>query len=321
MTRDRSTNVDAGYSTYPWQGRQLISVTSLRKVIGTPFNLVQWIVGQTIDAAIIAGNEGVWPFPSLGSAPDGEDVDLGGPVFDLDEFKALRRDAKSEDKKVADKAKRKLTEYRRPIRAAADTERDEAADLGKRVHKAAEVRQTIAEAEPEVRPFLRQFYAAERALDMETLLSEAQVFNLTHGYAGTLDILGRVDVPTPGMGQATIPDGALVRDVVPTERMTAIIDLKTGKDVYVDHLLQQLFYAYGEFVGEQDVVQEWSTARLHETQGVAILHLRPDHWELYDLRPPEDTAEVIFGLARVANWYHGNQSVDPFINSRVRGEA
>ena len=72
----------------------------------------------------------------------------------------------------------------------------------------------------------------------------------------------------------------------------------------------------------QDAAQfDRATRLLHEAQGVGILHLRPDHWELIDLRPPTETRDILLGLARVANFYHANPTIDPFVASRTRGEA
>lgn len=285
MTYNAVTDPDSGRRTYPWQGRQLTSVTSLRKDIGMPHDLHNWIVAESIDAALLLANRGV----------------LTG-TFDEAEFLELKRLAGTKEKGYST-AKKKLADVRRPIRELADTTRDAAADLGKRVHSAADARQAIEAADEEVAPFLRQFYTAERVLRMETVLSEAQVFNLTHGYAGTLDLLAWITDPETG------------------ERYLALIDIKTGKDTYIDHLIQTLLYAFGEFVGRDDVIDHAATHALHQAQAVGILHLRPDHWEWQELAAPDTVKEAIFHQVALANFYAANPRIDPYIAKRIKGEA
>ncbi len=298
-----TTDPDTGQRRYVWMGRPLLSNTSLRKTIGLPFDLHQWIVAQNIDASIILGNEGGYPFASFGSNANESDIDLGGPTIDLDEFKALKKDAASADRKVSDKAKRKLTEYRRPIRALADVERDASADLGKRVHRAAETRTKVADAEEEVRPFLRQFYAAERTLRMELLYQEVQSFNLTLGYAGTIDAIGYVTHPETG------------------ERILAVLDWKTGKSLYIDNLMQLAGYALAEFIGRDDVIDQRATDTLHQAQAICVVHLRPEGWGFYDLRLSESVMQAFTHLCHLANFLDANERIDPFVISKYKGEA
>ena len=47
-----TTDPDSGLRFYEWNGTPLISVTSIRRVVGMPFALANWMVNQAVDAAV-----------------------------------------------------------------------------------------------------------------------------------------------------------------------------------------------------------------------------------------------------------------------------
>ncbi len=67
----------------------------------------------------------------------------------------------------------------------------------------------------------------------EVFHAEQTVFNQTHEYAGTADVIGKVRLSkAPG-----------------SEAQNAVIDIKTSKSIYDDTAMQLVAYARGEFVG------------------------------------------------------------------------
>lgn len=92
---------------------------------------------------------------------------------------------------------------------------------------------------------------------VEPLLCEAPVVNETHGYAGTADLYGLVD-------------GKLLT-----------VDYKTGKDVWGEAQLQLTAYKRAELVVWEDY--DAPTEAVPETDGIAVLHIRPRSCNLIPL--------------------------------------
>lgn len=213
-----------------------------------------------------------------------------------------------------DELQRMLTRERRPrervlernrveeasswLRAAATEERDKAALLGTAVHDAAAVGMDPDLVEPALRPRLRQFQHWKQTAAPQTLASEFQIFNLTEGYAGTADLLVRFG------------DGSVW-----------LIDLKTGKGTYSEHLLQLLFYLMGEFVGTGDVIDPEVTDLLRRVQGIAVLHLADDHWEFLKLQADSGAWEAAKGLLRFGMWMHEHSDISDVTVGVRRGAA
>lgn len=161
---------------YRWQGRDLPSVTTLRRMAGLPLLLHQWAISEVVNRA----------------------VDSNGD---------LNRMLTSDDPAVIKAVKSWL-------RAATTEKRDLAAGLGTRVHDAAAQGRTLGQVEADVAPFLRQYYDWLDVMGAKILATEKQVFNLTVGYAGTFDLLAKfpdtsryiVDIKT---GKSTYAEHAL----------------------------------------------------------------------------------------------------------------
>ncbi len=136
------------------------------------------------------------------------------------------------------------------IKSAPWRQRDKAADVGTTVHKAVEA--LVAGHEPLVSeeevPFLVQFAKFVEAFKPEILVSEGTIFNRQYNYAGTLDLICRID------------------------GLNWLIDTKSGKGVYPEYAMQVAAYARGEFIGHQDGMEE----PLPIIDKGAVLHLRPD---------------------------------------------
>jgi hypothetical protein len=186
--RDARIDPESGLRLYRWGDREVASVTSIRRMAGSPYNLVSWMIAKVCDRA----------------------------VDELDTMNAMMTREPKPRERVVEKNRRKET--RAWLRAAHEEERDRAANRGTAVHKAAEdgvapedvtdyedpESEAVVPAE-EIRPKLRQYLAWLEQSGAEILLKERQVWNLELGYAGSFDLLCR------------FPNGELW-----------IVDLKTG---------------------------------------------------------------------------------------------
>lgn len=152
--RNASTDPRTGLRYYRWQGRDLPSVTSIRRMAGLPHGLHQWSLGKVIDYA-------------------------------LDHQLEIHDRLKGGDPAM-------VQVIRHEMRGAAVAERDAAALLGTAVHDAAAMGAALTDVKPEVAPRLRQYLDWLRVSELEILASEFQLFNTTVGYAGSADLLGRL---------------------------------------------------------------------------------------------------------------------------------
>lgn len=249
---------ETGLRFYRWKGIDYPSVTTIRRMAGLPFMLHQWTLSQVINRAI-------------------------------DQNGDLNRILSRTDPEVAKAAKTWL-------RQAAVEERDRAASLGTRVHDAAAAGRAIGEVSPDVSPFLRQYYHWQQTMGFDVIASEQQVFNLTLGYGGTFDLLGKLP-----------------------SRKVWVVDLKTGKGTYPEHALQGLAYGNAEFVGADDVIDENLTRHLASAEGIALLHLRPEGWTWQALHLDEAMREAFIGLLAFAKWAHDHPDMTNLLSDERTG--
>lgn len=240
-----ATTNKSGLRFYDYNGQQLLSATSLRRVLGMSFGLHNWAVNQTIEASLsMRGN--------------------------------LAAQSMTDE------------EYKKHLRKTSMTKRDEAASLGTSIHEAAEMEVKANDLGPnDVRkPFLVQYELAQKELGFTVVASEMQVFNLTLGYAGSLDAIFRM------------PDGRFI-----------LVDYKTGKGIYNDTALQLALYFGAEFAGgydpldQKDVEYPHLTDLLGQCESTAILHIRPDSYEWVPIPVTDELAAAAVDLTRMAHWF------------------
>ncbi|MBX3031894.1 MAG: hypothetical protein KF809_17240 [Chloroflexi bacterium] len=263
--RNAETDPRSGLRWYDWQGRKLLSVTSVRRSVGLPHGLHQWTLSQVIDRAVTR-------HPELTAM--------------------LQRERRPRERVLE---KNRIEEARKWLRKGATEERDRAAALGTAVHELA-ARGTLPDEVPDtvpvqqsgqeaivpgalIRPRLVQYHDFVTRSGLQVIAAEPQVWNLTVGYAGSADILGR------------FPDGRIW-----------LLDLKTGDDTYNDYALQLTAYLHAEFVGQDGRVDDGLTAFLHAAAGMAVVHLNEDCWELHVIRDDQETWDAFRHLVSVARW-------------------
>lgn len=267
MTTNARTDPESGLRFYDWKGEAYPSVTSIRRLIGMPFTLHNWALSQVIDRALTdhAQIEAMLQRP------------------------ALPRERKREQNVVK--------EVRAHLRKAATEERDLAGDRGTRAHDAIASGLMPLSADPDIRGYLYQFYDAIRELGATILLSERQVWNLTYGYAGTLDVV------------LQLPDGRVI-----------VTDYKTSKGVYIDHAVQLMAYCMAEFVGENDKVDAVATKHLLSADGMAILHLSETQWEFVEITPDTTLFQGFLGSLAFARFLHMHDNkIDGLVDHRIKG--
>ena len=278
---DAKVNAD-GFRTYRWPNpdgtdRELMSVTSIRKLVGEPFGLVAWQIGKVLDRALSEEYRRRWN----GTLSSSEAMDDDGQEF---------MESSPDPMLVA--------ELRKWLRAASTEERDVAAGKGLDIHGALELGLTPEQCNEETRPYIRQVYHFLADTGWKIAAQEQQCWNLSVGYAGTLDVIFETQ------------DGRYV-----------LGDWKSSKNVYTDHVVQLHAYLGGEFIGTGGVVDERLTAILASIQTAGILHLRPDGWSWYDVPYDEDVLRAFFGSVKFAQLLAANPKPDALFSGKRSGRA
>jgi hypothetical protein len=154
--------------------------------------------------------------------------------------------------------------------------RDKAADVGTTVHKAVEA--LIAGTEPDVTeeeiPFLVQFSKFIEAFKPEILVSEGTVFNRQYNYAGTMDLILRLD------------------------GKTWLVDVKSGKGIYPEYAMQVAAYARGDFIGMPDGTEEVMPI----IDKGAILHLQRDSYHFVPVAIGKEVFESFLYCREMFRW-------------------
>ena len=136
------------------------------------------------------------------------------------------------------------------LKSAPYQQRDKAADIGTRVHEAAEaykLGKPMPEWPDDIKPFMGQYVQWLTAHEPVFEATEATVYNRSERYAGTLDAI------------VTLSDGKRL-----------LIDYKSGKAVYPEVAIQLAAYRYAEFIGRPDGQEH----PMPEVDGCAVLHLQ-----------------------------------------------
>ena len=155
--------------------------------------------------------------------------------------------------------------------------KDSAADTGTQLHDIAEQLnkgEDLGLIHPDLSPSVDQYKKFLDDWQPEFLEAEATAFNYDDKWAGTLDGICKI-------GGESI-----------------IFDLKTGKGVYDEVSLQLTAYANATCLVDPDGKER----ALPEIEGGAVLHLRPDHYELIPVRIGADIYRVFQSLIHITEW-------------------
>jgi hypothetical protein len=173
------------------------------------------------------------------------------------------------------------------LSAIPDYQRDEAADMGSRIHALADAHTRGEDIKPtglEV-PYLRAWYAFLKAIQPRIFMSETLIANLTLGFGGTFDIGAEID------------------------GVNTLLDIKTGRRVYPETALQLAGYDLAELTATAD---DPTPLPLPKWERHGVVHLQPDEWELipFDLDVGDAREAFKTGAATLWRW---NKEASPWV--------
>lgn len=333
MPRNASENAD-GFRFYPWPGgdtelnraygavepMDLLSVTSIKTLAGTPFQLVNWQIANVVNVAT-----GMRQVTKIGPRGGVKQVYVKDGEFP-GEF--VRRMIEGEGQQGS------LDDNRSWLRSNAEEPRDVAAVRGSIVHKMIEDRLTLdvidkdvitkrfmhqwAQEKRKVKPALipddinfvhnamRQYYDMRANVPFVVVTQEPQVYNLTAGYGGSADVfmwflgyfvqvedhiefkpLDHTKFGFESMEamsaywQAEADAGRLTLGRINEVGGTlAVGDWKTSKGVYTGHVTQTIAYMAAEFVALDGIIDTRLSDILVATSLGVVIHIRPNKWEV-----------------------------------------
>lgn len=155
--------------------------------------------------------------------------------------------------------------------------RDRAADAGSAVHGAIEAAAkglTPPRWPTSLDGFRKQYERFLAAHRPRWITSEATVFSRSAGYAGTLDAI------------AEVGDRRL------------LIDAKTGERIYDEAALQLAAYRYADWIDLGDGAE----SPIPDVDGCAILHLRPQSFQLVEVTADREQWEIFRHLIPIYRW-------------------
>lgn len=158
-------------------------------------------------------------------------------------------------------------------------QRSAAATKGTDIHRLAE--KLVAGLEVDVPDELMSHVSSAVAFmddwQISPLATETVVYNLTHGYAGTLDMIAT----TPW-----VPGGVV------------LIDWKTGAGIYDETALQLAAYRWAEFyIGSDKTDRLMAEFKVSETWAV---HLRDDGYSVYPMASDPDVFRIFLDAVAMA---------------------
>ena len=164
------------------------------------------------------------------------------------------------------------------LKGAAYRDRDRRAELGSLTHAAAEayVLEAPYPAWPEaVAPYMRAFVSFLEDFRPTFLAVEAPVLSRTQRYAGTMDGIFEVHLPSTAR-----------RLGLPVDRpIRVLFDIKTGSGIYPEVGLQLAAYRFGEvYIRLPDASEE----PLPDVDICAALWLQPDRYAFLPVRADEE---------------------------------
>lgn len=153
-----------------------------------------------------------------------------------------------------------------------------AAEDGSAAHALFEARirgDEIGRIKPEMEPFLRHFDEFLDKVQPDYTFVEETVWSDTYNYAGTFDAFVTIDGQKIWMDNKTTRSG-----------------------VHEEAGIQMAAYRFADFILRAD----GSKVPQPKADGAAVLHIRPEGWNLVPVRADEDLFEIFLHLKEVLNW-------------------
>lgn len=153
-----------------------------------------------------------------------------------------------------------------------------AADTGSEVHELAERISRglkLPAIHPDIQPYVDHFNEFVSIFEPEYLFIEETVWSDTHGYAGSFDAIARIG-----------------NEIV-------IIDNKTTKSgVHAEVAIQLSAYERADYILRPD----GSQVELPKFDAAAVLHLRPEGWQLVPIQTSDEAFGTFLALKEIMDW-------------------
>lgn len=138
--------------------------------------------------------------------------------------------------------------------------------------------ETIGRVHPDLKPFVDNFDAFLQEFSPEIVFMEETVWSEKHDYAGSFDAYG----------------------IINGERVW--LDWKTTRSgVHPEVALQLAAYRNADYIIRPD----GSRVPMPSADGGAVLHVRPEGWQLVPVKCDDEVFETFLHLRRVFDWDHG----------------
>lgn len=325
----------------------LLSVTSIRALCGESYTLVNWKMANLADAALgtmrrtVVGPRGgvkdvrqVWEYPSEFARQYDATEGAQSKVDDLRRWLRAQADEPRNIAAVrgtlAHEAIEKNVAWDRIERPYV-----ESAFAALSSRDRSKVKRAISDEDVDfVRNTVRHYEAMRVEVPFTILAREVRVVNLTAGYAGTFDALvwlhGSIEdgefVPMPLAARTMARTLSLGADKVSLDDIQRIggtillIDWKTSKGVYTDHVVQAHAYLAAEFA-----VTLRRDRRITELLNAAmyggLAHLRPNGWALHLFPYEEEAVRAFYGSVAFARYLAKYPKPGPIFSANLRGES
>lgn len=292
----------------------LLSVTSIRSLVGESYMLVNWKMANLADAAL-----GTMKRTIVGPRGGVKDVRLKAEY--PSEF--VRKYTEGEGTQES------LDDLRKWLRERAESPRNVAAMRGTLTHDAIEhdipwtrierpyVELKFSEMSARdqkriaggvtdedvyfIRHSMRHYWEMRRQTNIVILAREVRVVNLTAGYAGTFDALvwyAPIEVDANGIdgNSVTLADIARIGgDVV-------MLDWKTATGIHTDNVVQAHAYLAAEFAIVNGKRDDRVTDLLVASDRGGLVHVRPNGCAIYEFEFSEEVIRAFLGSVAFARF-------------------
>lgn len=162
------------------------------------------------------------------------------------------------------------------VKGAPWRQRDAAADVGSLIHQTIEHIHNGTDVmipDDAIQP-VAHFMTWIDHFKPEILVSEGTVFNREYNYAGTLDLVAKID------------------------GKNWLIDIKSGKGVYPEYAMQCAAYSRGEFIGHDDGTEQIMPI----IDRGAVLHLRPSGYAFVPVNIGKEVMDSFLYCRELFRW-------------------
>lgn len=310
----------------------LLSVTSVRQLVGESYQLVAWKMANLADAAL-----GTMKRTVIGPRGGVKDV---RQVFEFPcEFARMYNESEGQQERI--------DALRAWLREQADEPRNVAAARGTMVHAALErnvpwdrierpwvenefanlsqkdrkrIRRAVSDEDINfVRNSVRHYWDMRESVPMVLLAREVRVVNVSVGYAGTFDALAWLlgTVNEAGEFIAMSPDRIARARALDAEAVTmadiadiggtlTLLDWKTSAGVHTDQVVQAHAYLSAEFAVVAGHRHQRFTDMLEGAMFGGLAHIRPNGWALHLFRYEPEAVRAFLGSVAFARFLARN---------------